>query len=62
MEFELNEILDIIESDMKYWCDKMGYNCNTDCKYYRCICSTAEDDFKNVRHLAAVCLGSTYEK
>lgn len=56
MEYEkLDELLDIIDLDMKYWCNKMEYNCNSNCKYYRCICSTAEDDIKNVKKLAAVC-------
>lgn len=63
MEFELNEILDIIESNLNYWCEnKMEYNCNPDCKYYKCCCSTAKDDIKNVRQLAAVCFGSQHEK
>lgn len=63
MEFELNELFDFIEKDLEYWCDKiMEYNCNTQCKYYKCCCSTAKDDIKNVRQLAATCFGSQYEK
>ena len=63
MVLELNKILDIIESDLEYWCDKkMEYNCNPNCKYYKCICSTAADDIENVRKLAATCFGSSYEK
>lgn len=62
MEFELNEVLDIIESDMYYWCDKMGCNCNEDCKYYKFLCTNAKNDIENVRRLAAACFGSTYEK
>lgn len=62
MEFELNEILDIIESDMRAWCEKMRYSCSPECKYYHCVCSTADDNFNDVRKLSATCFGSQYEK
>lgn len=62
MEFELNEILDIIDSDMKYWCMKMGKECNSDCPYYNCSCANATTDIENVRKLAAACFGTRYEK
>lgn len=62
MEFDLNEVLDIIESDKEAWCEKMKYNCTPDCKYYHCICSTAADDIQNVRKLAATCFHSNYEE
>lgn len=60
MEFELNEILDIIENDFKNTCNEDA--CSQECKYYKCCCMTAEADIENVRHLAAACFGSTYEK
>lgn len=65
MEFELNEILDVIEKDIEYWCnEKMGPNgCNSKCKYFTChSCYEGNDSIEIVRELAAACFGSTYEK
>lgn len=64
MEFELNEILDLIENDFNNSCieNSINNNCNEDCKYYKCLCNNAKIDIENVRRLAAACFGSTYEK
>ena len=64
MEFELNEILDIIEKDIEYWCNKkMKPNeCNSKCKYFTCTCCEAKENIELVRELAAACFGSHYEK
>lgn len=64
MEFELNEILDIIEKDLEYWCnEKMGPGaCNSNCKYFSCTCSEGKESIEFVRELAAACFGSHYEK
>lgn len=65
MEFELNEILDIIDKDIEYWCtEKMKDDeCNSKCKYFTCnICWEGRESIDIVRELAAACFGSTYEK
>lgn len=64
MKFELNQILDVIEEDIEYWCnEKMGPNkCNSKCKYFTCnICNGANDSIEKVRQLAAACFGANYE-
>lgn len=57
MEFELNEILDIIEGDLKANCNKNLRDCNQ-CKYgelHRNMpCMQYKDSIRRVRELAEI--------
>ncbi len=63
MEFELNEILDIIENDFENSCNKYP-TCGESCKYYKWIpnCSDVKDDIEIIRRLAAACFSSNIEE